>query len=201
MLKVIMFDFDGVIADTFRLNLNVFRSLYPEVTEQQYRDHGNGNPYEEPTIKITPEDRIIWNQRELKAFTANDFFPLKDVVSKLARKYILLIVTAKTEDSIEDHLKLGGYSTYFKKVYGFETSKSKVEKFNTAMNDFNFNADECVYVTDTIGDIKEAHKAGVPVIAVTWGYHDRKLLASVKPVAIVDTGDELFNEISKIASV
>jgi phosphoglycolate phosphatase len=193
MLKVIIFDFDGVIGNTFNVNLKVWQSFDPKVTVQQYRDHHNGNVYEQPTIYIDPKDIDLWNSRALELFTSDDFFPMKDVLSSLSKQYPLLIVTSMLETTVEGHLRVGGYESYFKEIYGYTKSKSKVEKFKMAMKDYNFKPDECVYITDTLGDIEEAHKAGIKVIAVTWGYHDRNLLETAKPEAMVDTPEELLN--------
>lgn len=59
--------------------------------------------------------------------------------------------------------------------------------------------EECIYVGDSDVDIQTARNAGVPAIAVSWGFRPRAELASLNPDAIADTADELFEQIMKIS--
>jgi phosphoglycolate phosphatase len=78
-------------------------------------------------------------------------------------------------------------------VLGVETHKSKEVKFGIIFEETGLLKDECVFVTDTLGDILEANKVGVRTIAVTFGYHDEKRLAKGNPSVLVSD----FKEISQ----
>jgi len=41
--KFILFDFDGVIADSFSAAFAVNKKVFPSITEQEYRDRFLGN--------------------------------------------------------------------------------------------------------------------------------------------------------------
>jgi phosphoglycolate phosphatase-like HAD superfamily hydrolase len=41
--------------------------------------------------------------------------------------------------------------------------------------------DDMIYVGDEVRDIEACKKAGVPVIAVTWGFNDMEALIDAKP--------------------
>ncbi len=63
---------------------------------------------------------------------------------------------------------------------------------------YNLKPEECIFVTDTTGDIIEARKINLRTITVTWGYHNKELLESEYPFCIVDTPDELLKAIVNI---
>lgn len=49
-----------------------------------------------------------------------------------------------------------------------------------------------VYVGDGETDIATARNAGMPVVAVTWGFRDRDVLKRLSPDSIIDSPDELL---------
>jgi phosphoglycolate phosphatase len=61
-----------------------------------------------------------------------------------------------------------------------------------ALNKYKVNASDCLFVTDTLGDIKEAHHMMVSTVAVTWGYQSKATLERGVPSYIVDTPQELM---------
>ncbi|MGZ3648342.1 MAG: HAD family hydrolase [Syntrophales bacterium] len=45
---------------------------------------------------------------------------------------------------------------------------------------------------DTTGDIKEARLAGVRTVAVTWGWHSKEKLETVRPDYLIETVKDLL---------
>lgn len=75
-----------------------------------------------------------------------------------------------------------------------ELTKNKTVKFKLIEEKYNVNSHNILFITDTLGDIKEADIAGIPTIAVTWGFHDKSFFEREKHsnlVIIVDTIKEL----------
>jgi phosphoglycolate phosphatase len=72
-----------------------------------------------------------------------------------------------------------------------------VEKIKMVFNKYGVSANNCLFVTDTLGDLLEAEKTGVEGIGVTWGFHGAETLKRGNPVALVDTPDELVAEIDR----
>lgn len=52
---------------------------------------------------------------------------------------------------------------------------------------------EAVYVGDGETDIQTAKNSGLPVVAVTWGFRDRKVLEALSPDYIINSPDELVS--------
>ena len=55
-----------------------------------------------------------------------------------------------------------------------EISKNKVEKFKILKEKYGIREEEMLFITDTLGDLRESSEAGVPTVAVTWGAHKRE---------------------------
>ena len=86
----------------------------------------------------------------------------------------------------------------FSFLFGLETHKLKTHKFKKVLNEFNLKEDECIFVTDTLGDILEANEVGIKTIAVDFGYHERERLEKGNPMKIISEFNELVDIVNKI---
>jgi phosphoglycolate phosphatase len=89
-------------------------------------------------------------------------------------------------------------SSYFTEILGSDVHTSKSEKIKKLIEKYNITSKDAIYITDTLGDIKEAEGCGVKSIAVTWGFHDRKTLEKGNPVAIIDEPMDLLEAIENV---
>lgn len=64
--------------------------------------------------------------------------------------------------------------------------------------DFDFKKDECIFITDTLGDILEANEVGIGTIAVDFGYHERKRLEKGNPLKIISKFEELIETVKNL---
>jgi len=110
---------------------------------------------------------------------------IKATLSYLARVYTLGIISSSREDGLNTYLLNNGLAEAFAFVYGVETHKLKAKKFNLVKRRFGLKNHEISFVTDTLGDIREANGAGIRVVAVDFGFHDRARLERGNPAVIV----------------
>ena len=198
MLKALIFDFDGVIGDTYDLNYTLSRLFDPGISKQYFEDHHNGNVWAEPKIKITPEEVKILFQKQRELFTKDHLFPMRTLLETFSKDHQIFIVSSSLEENIEYVLGLWGYDVFINRILWVDTHRSKVEKFKIIFESYGLKSEECVFITDTIGDIKEWRHFSLTTIAVTWWYHPRELLESEHPYALADTIDELWEIIEKL---
>ena len=52
-MKAIIFDFDGVLADTADFNKNLTKEVGHDVSEEEFKAHHDGNVMEQPRIPST----------------------------------------------------------------------------------------------------------------------------------------------------
>lgn len=194
-MKSIIFDFDGVIHDTFDLAYEVNQKvLGKDITKDEYRDFFSGNIFERVEINKENSEKFFELQNEAFQYLKIED-NIKNNLEKLAEKYPLFIVSSNQEGALETYFKNNNFMHIFKEVLGAETHKSKVEKFKYLFEKYKLLADECVFVTDTLGDILEGKKVGLRSIAVDYGFHDRDRLEKGEPFKIVSSFDEVMETI------
>ena len=110
----------------------------------------------------------------------------------------MFIISSNEERGIHSVLESAGIKDCFEAVYGYNTHKSKIFKFEMIRDKFNVVLEDAVFITDTLGDVKEAKKLNIKTIAETFGFHNRERLEQGDPYIIVDTWDEIEEEIQKL---
>jgi len=194
--KAILFDFDGVIVDTLELNLQLNKEHGNPVTIEEYRKMFEGNIFSALSIRhereITQEDNDNWTA---------DFAPrmleidpvenMVDMLKDLGSRYITTVVSSTVSNPISEYLAKHGLTKYFDKVFGSDVHMSKVEKIKMVFDEFDVSAGDCIFVTDTLGDMREATETGVSSIGVTWGFHPRETLEKGSPAYVVDSPEAL----------
>jgi len=198
MVKLIVFDFDGVLEDTYESNYRFLTKEISNLTREEYKSLFDGNVYKKLALlahRDTGFDSLESIDEERKILTTNP--EIVRVLEILAHSYTLGIITSSNEKGIHEYLTRNNISSLFTFVYGYETSSSKEEKFKKLIYEFSLKEKEIVFVTDTLGDILEAHACGIRSVAVDFGYHDRARLEQGNPWKIVSKFDELLEIFKK----
>ncbi len=202
--KVIVFDMDGVLFDTPQMVNEFFMQTYPNLTKEIMDKILSGNFHEElekfkktnSPISETPEE----HQARAAAYSAKKLqSPLYDGIFKLLEKlhssrYTLVMNTSAIERNTLPLLEYSNTLKFFDFVATAETSKSKVEKFQIISDKYHVPKPKMIFITDTLGDLREADVAGVPTIAVTWGAHTCEHFISephANLIKVVDSVKEL----------
>lgn len=55
-MKVTIFDFDGVLADTYDFNKEITKKTGHDVSHEDFKAHHDGNVFEKPIIPFSEED-------------------------------------------------------------------------------------------------------------------------------------------------
>lgn len=190
MKKVLIFDFDGVLANTMGLHLELSRHFFPNASEQDHIDHGKSNPIIKPAIKYEKEHYPIYFDMYNKRVTNTEFYPLYDFLNTHSQKTIV-ICSSSPREGIENFLQEKQIAQFIDDIYDVHLNPSKVEKLQMIMDKYEVKPADCIFVTDTVGDINEARKLNIDAVGVTWGLHTREMLEEAKPMAIIDKIEEL----------
>ena len=190
-MKAVIFDFDGVIADTYDYGKSIVEKIGHDVSDDVFKAHHDGNVYEEPKISFTEESseeyfkKYYENVHETKPFISLNQIKLFD------KNYDLFIISSNIEKGIEKFL-LHNKMNYFKEVLGKDFHKSKIEKFKYLFKKYDLKKEDCIFITDTLWDIFEWHKVWVETIAVDFWFHERERLKKWNPFKIVSNFDEIL---------
>lgn len=198
MKNVLIFDYDGVLVDSFDIFSHHFISACKEenldeiANKDDFLDLFDNNMYESMFDRGLTKDKIIkivYKLKEglLKDQDKMDLFPgIKKVVRELSKseKNKLIIVTSSETNVVKRFLKMHDIDD-FDAVIGSDKEASKVKKIEKIKSEFK--GSKFYYIGDTKGDIVEGKNAGVKTVGVTWGWHGKNRLK-------VETPEYLINE-------
>lgn len=196
--KAIIFDFDGVIADTLKFHQEHLKKyLNISISKKEYQDWQRGNVYDKNN-KITNQKLIdYFKMIEKDHNKVKSFAGINKVLKELSKSYNLFIITSSSDLNIINLLKREGTFNCFKEILGVEFNKSKIVKFNYIIDKYSLEKDDILFVTDTSGDVFEANKVGLRSIGVTWGFHDRNILAEAEPFAYAGKPEDILEIVEK----
>lgn len=185
--KAIIFDFDGVIADTFQFHREHLKKyLGVSFSVKEYQDWQRGNVFNLDNVdekkKLVSEKLVEYFKLiEKDHFKVKSFVGINEVVKKLSENFLLFMVTSSSIVNINNFLVKENLASCFVEILGVEFHKSKSFKFKYILENYNLKKEEVLFVTDTSGDIFEANEVGINSVAVTWGFHTREILAESSP--------------------
>ncbi len=204
MEKLLIFDYDGVIADSLDIiwecfdKINKKHNLFPFKNKNELTKIWDQNLFESVSklgisiidlAKFYKEwvDLLILNNERVKPFVG-----LKSILKKLSQDNYLTIISSNDYEVVSDFLKRNGLFNYFNLILGAERGKSKTRKLKFVLNKFKIPEDRTYFITDTIGDLKEVKDFGIKTVAVTWGYHDKSKLQKENPDFLIETPKEIL---------
>lgn len=197
MKKHLIFDFDGVIADTAQYHHErIQKWIAQDISLSQFREAHTGNIYAE---KANPAHELDW-----KAYFGSmvDDIPHLQVFEGMREVLAVCdsvdIITSCSEEIVDLFAKQKDLAQYISGIYGVETAKSKEEKFLKVIAQNDLAKEDVLFVTDTLGDVLEAENQDIETIAVSWGFHPRSYLERSDHATIVDTISALEQEIQKV---
>jgi phosphoglycolate phosphatase-like HAD superfamily hydrolase len=190
--RELIFDFDGVVGDTYQLNWSLVQKFHPETLEHGYRyDHHLGNVFETPVVRFNAQSTVQYYRDYNDLLSVSHIKAALPALRELSRDFRFHVVSSNCETAIERVLSEAGLRGHFGDILGYAAHASKVEKFCRLASTYGFTLPEALFVTDTLGDLKEAARVALPAVGVTFGYHTRALLEKGGAFAIVDNWDEL----------
>ena len=172
---------DGVLFDTIEFARKSFLKKHPGMTEKMYDELHSGNfheearKYEHLKVKMSEDEaRKYFKEYNRKKSESYMFEGMQKLLNDLhAGGYFLALNTNASESNCYPLLEKAGIKDLFDFIACAEVSKDKVEKFRMIAEKFSAQKKDMVFVTDALGDVKDAERAGVTTIAVTFGVHDR----------------------------
>jgi phosphoglycolate phosphatase len=200
--KLVIFDFDGVLANTIEFSYKLHKDINKGLTWEKFSSFSYGNFHEGMGKAVKEEGHKIpenfREEYEKKLLTLSTEDILHDTVLKLADKYKLSVVSSTTSEYVKKFLQQENLLECFSDILGADIHTSKVIKTNSLLEKYHLNGSDAVYITDTLGDIKEARECGVVSIAVLWGHHTKETLSKGNPVTIVENPQDLIGAIENV---
>jgi phosphoglycolate phosphatase len=188
---LIVWDFDGTLADSFDLAVSVYNDLALR--------HGL-RPIESPASLRGMTTRAFLRQHNIPLLhlprllkehqaAARDrmgsvrlFDGVPDLLSRLREGGSRLgILSSNAAENIRACLAANGVEGLFEFVVGYPRLFGKGVVIRRLLRRERLAPARLLYVGDEVRDVRAARRAGVDSAAVSWGFQDRDLLASLSP--------------------
>lgn len=205
VIKAVIFDFDGTLADTLPVCFLAFESVFKkfdnrEVTSDEIkamfgpsetgiiRENLKNNNYDE-AIELYYE---IYRERHENIVSDNQ--EINALLSMLKTKgYKLGIVTGKARKSLEISLAYLGLNNFFDVIVtgdDVEFPKPHPEGVNKALEYLKVSPNEAVFLGDSDADIMAGKQANVHTIGVHWLPNYQTIDFNIQP-------DEVYSNINE----
>jgi phosphoglycolate phosphatase len=201
---LLLFDYDGVLADTFQIFFDVFIEKQRSLGMGRLPTFEDAVSLEEQSFRgvaeiigipksLIPRFEIDAHERLNKKMMSVNLFPeIPPILKTLTRKNDICIITLNKTSYITETLTSYRVLDTIAKIYGFETYLSKAENIIVAQTTFRADADMTYFIGDAVSDLRQAKQAGVKTVAATWGFQDRNMLLREAPDLIAEHPDELL---------
>lgn len=206
----IIFDFDGTIADTFELALEIYNTIAPEYNSRP----AGPEDYELLRLKKPQELLKIYGVSRLKLLSLllrvrkelSGRIPEIKMVDGMEASlreignsgYKMGILTSNSVSNVSKFLDINHLSVLFDFIYSGRSLFGKEKVIRRLLIHENLSAERVIYVGDETRDIEASKNAGIPVVAVSWGLNRREVLASLLPDQIADDPKELLGCLQRI---
>jgi len=198
MIKYIVFDFDGTIANTIDVIKEIVRTSLDDFSEDDYellRNEGIKEVIKRKNIpmhKIPKMVLLITSQLKNKT-NISLFAGMINVIQTLATNYKLGIVSSNSEENIRQCLEKHQLDKVFDFVFSQSSIFGKHLVLKKMCQRYKLNPSEIIYVGDEDRDIIACQKVKIKNMAVCWGYNAENRLRAVAPDFIVNSPVEIIN--------
>ena len=199
---LLLFDFDGTIADTFQCGLEILNSMAPEFGYKpleaadvpRARDMRTRELMKFLGISATRMPKISQRGREELHKRMDSIQPLAGMVDLVrllhAEGFRLGILTSNSKENVAVFLAKFGIE-FFDFVYTSSKLTGKARVVRRILKEKKLKPKQVLLIGDEVRDIEAAQETGIHVAAVTWGYNSHKSLCELAPDHLVESPDEL----------
>lgn len=209
MIKHIIFDFDGTVADSIDLALKVGNEIAKKHNFNQLTMDGlreiNNYPIKERSKKIgiplyrlpTLSVEFLFRYKQL-IHSLKVFEGIKDVIMELSKEgYYLSIISSNSVENIKFFLKHNKLDV-FNNIISSNNLFGKNQSISKYMRKTKILPNELIYIGDELRDIEACKKTCVKIISVVWGFDSLELLKTGNPDYIASKPEDILSIIKNI---
>jgi len=209
-MSFILFDFDGVLADTIDDLLNFAKDACAQLGLQRtptptdldaletmsFADYGR--QLEVPAQQVDQFVSLCLQMFNQRSQPPEIFEGMEKVIKETAKRNTIAIVTGNTTPTVEAFLKKYGLQKQGKLLIGVEQKGTRPEKIRRALKELEQGTESAYMVGDSVSDIRAARETGIQSIAVSWGHQSESRLMMDKPDHMVRSPQELLDLLRKV---
>lgn len=200
--SLVIFDFDGTLADTMPFMLGLADELADKhhlprldknniqllkgLNAANFMKLHNIPLWKVPILAAEIQSMMYENISQVRLFEG-----IEELLRELSRQGVqIAVVSSNALKNVKEVLgeELTGLISFFEcgvSMFGKAEKLSRVIKFSGKP------ASQALSIGDEIRDIEAARKAGIPCAAVSWGFSSRTALESLRPDHLFDVVEQL----------
>ena len=209
-MAAIIFDFDGTVADSFEVIVDIFEGLVkrPNRLSEEEIAELRGYPisvlvkrlhlpwWRVPYLLLRGRHIMGKRLREIPTFAG-----MPRVIDELhAQGHELFIVSSNSARNVRKFLKQHHLYKYFVEVHGNAglVSHGKSKVLRRVLRGNHLAAADCIYIGDETRDIEATKAVNMRCIAVSWGFAERAFLEQHQPTAMADEPQDIVRIIDEL---
>lgn len=204
-MKVLIFDFDGTIADTLKYGQEIANKLAEEFHFNKVKDweipllkHKSTQELikylEVPILKLPRIISRAHHELHLQMDNIEPIAGLKDILVELSHIVQTMgILTSNSKKNVEKFLKNHELSYVFDFIDSSPRLLGKSHQIKSVIKLHNLDRKDVIYIGDETRDIEATKKAHVKMAAVTWGFNSSEKLAEFNPDFVLDEPEQLLS--------
>lgn len=208
--KVIIFDFDGTIADSFDVFVEsieeVLKHPHPFTAAEIADLRGLSTrevikklgvkKWQIPVLAIKGRAAVASKMDRVNVFSG-----MPRVISQLAdRDNRLYILSSNSKEAVDGFLAHNELAKKFTAVYTGTSIFGKARALSKLLKKEGLMVNDCIYVGDETRDVEAAREVSIKSVAVAWGYSTPKALESYQPDALASRPGDLVRCIDSLQS-
>jgi phosphoglycolate phosphatase len=200
---VLIFDFDGTIADSLQLVIEEYNRIAPRYRAQRV------NRADLPRLRATKANVILREHNisfwKLPLMVSHMRFAMRSQIDALQpfpgmvealrglheRGLRCHVLSTNSNANIGRFLRRHDVQV-FDQIAGGASMFGKARALRKFIAGQGLRRDQVVYIGDEVRDVEAAHGAGVRVLAVGWGYADRGTLEAHRPWRTAERPEQLL---------
>ena len=206
-IELVIFDFDGTIADTHRTFVEIVNQLsaefgYEPVTDEevaQMRGLSSREIVRRSKISLFKIPFLLRRAKEELNQKIASILPIAGIEISLnilkERQIKLGILTSNIEENVKAFLEENNLENLFEFIHSGNTIFGKDRILHRLLKEYQLDPAVVAYVGDETRDIDAAKKSGVKAIGVTWGFNSGEILTQHHPDLLIHHPQQLADAI------
>ena len=203
-LNIILFDFDGTIADTFTETVEMFNHFaqkygYNRIGENDVEVARHMNAFQLLKFVRIPKRKVPFLLRKGRKMLYKNldkikvFDGIREVLEWAEQNDIPCgVVTSNSKKNVERFVLINHLANiHF--VRSSSRLMGKHREFRKVLKKRSIEKENAIYIGDESRDIEAAHAAGMKVVSVLWGYNSKQALSDHHPDFMAENGSGLLN--------
>lgn len=210
-INTVIFDMDGTVLDTLddladSVNYVLARYGMPTRSTEEYRQFfGNGIRYavrcaipphyaDDVIDGMLPVFKEHYDQHCLDK--TRPYSGIPELLKELKQQgYKMAIVSNKIDSAVKE-LNDRFFSDYISIAIGERPGirrKPAADTVLASLAELNASKEEAIYIGDSEVDLQTARNAGIPCIAVLWGFREKSVLAENGATVFAETPNDILS--------